>query len=169
MTEPQQEATTQANSASTPNAVFQMQRVYIKDASVELPNAPQVFLEKTAPAIEVAVNVDAMRLSENIFESDVTVTVTAKHGEQVAFLVECKQSGIFEISGVEPEQLDPLLGILCPGMLYPYLRANVADLITRTGFPPVHLSDINFEQFYQQRLVALKEQQNQASSSTATA
>ena len=139
-------------------AVFQMQRVYIKDASLELPNAPQIFLEKNQPKIEVAVDVGAQRLAENIFESEVTVTVTAKIDEKVAFLVECKQAGIFEISNVPEEQFDPLLGILCPNMIYPYLRANVADLITRTGFPPVHLSDINFEQFYQQRLAAAQEQ-----------
>jgi len=106
----------------------------------------------------VAVDVGAQRLAENIFESEVTVTVTAKIDDKLAFLVECKQAGIFEISNVPEEQFDPLLGILCPNMIYPYLRANVADLITRTGFPPVHLSDINFEQFYQQRLAAVQEQ-----------
>ena len=139
-------------------AVFQMQRVYIKDASLELPNAPQIFLEKNPPKIEVSVDVGAQRLAENIFESEVTVTVTAKIDDKVAFLVECKQAGIFEIANVPEEQFDPLLGIFCPNMIYPYLRANVADLITRTGFPPVHLSDINFEQFYQQRLAAAQEQ-----------
>jgi preprotein translocase subunit SecB len=147
------------------DAVFQMQRVYIKDASLELPHAPQIFLEKDAPKIEVSVDVGAQRLTENIFESEVTVTVTAKIGEKVAFLVECKQAGIFEIANVPEEQFDPLLGILCPNMIYPYLRANVADMITRTGFPPVHLSDINFEQFYQQRLAAAQEQAGKANGS----
>jgi preprotein translocase subunit SecB len=147
-------------------AIFQMQRIYVKDASVELPNAPQIFLEKNAPQIEVTVDVGAQALAENVFESEVTVTVTAKIEDKVAFLVECKQAGIFEISGMPAEQLDPILGILCPGMVYPYLRANVADMITRTGFPPVHLTDINFEQFYQQRLAAAQEQAN---STTATA
>lgn len=151
------------------DAIFQMQRVYIKDASVELPNAPQIFLEKAAPKIDVSVDVGAQRLATNIFESDVTVTVTAKIEEKVAFLVECKQAGIFEIANVPEEQLDPLLGILCPNMIYPYLRANVADLITRTGFPPVHLSDINFEQFYQQRLAAAQEPADKQDDSGATA
>ncbi|WP_370263770.1 protein-export chaperone SecB [Limnobacter sp.] len=150
-------------------AVFQLQRVYIKDASLELPNAPQIFLDKTPPKIEVAVDVGAGRLAETIFESEVTVTVTAKIEDKVAFLVECKQAGIFEIANVPPEQFDPLLGILCPNMIYPYLRANVADLITRTGFPPVHLSDINFEQFYQQRLAAAQEQAAQQGNGIATA
>lgn len=137
--------------------VFQMQRVYLKDASLELPNAPQVFLDRNQPKIEVQVDVGGQRLSETVFESEVTVTVTARLEETVAFLVEVKQAGIFEIAGMPEEQLEPIVGILCPNMIYPYLRANVADLITRTGFPPVHLSDINFEQFYQQRLAAAQE------------
>lgn len=137
--------------------VFQMQRVYLKDASLELPNAPQVFLDRNQPKIEVQVDVGGQRLSETVFESEVTVTVTARLEEAVAFLVEVKQAGIFEIAGMPEDQLEPIVGILCPNMIYPYLRANVADLITRTGFPPVHLSDINFEQFYQQRLAAAQE------------
>ena len=149
-------------SVQNQDAVFQMQRVYIKDASVELPNAPQIFLEKNAPKIDVSVDVGASRLSETIFESEVTVTVTAKIEDKIAFLVECKQAGIFEISGVPADQYDPLLGVLCPNMIYPYLRANVADLITRTGFPPVHLTDVNFEQFYHQRLAAAQEEAKHA-------
>lgn len=137
--------------------VFQMQRVYLKDASLELPNAPQVFLDRNQPKIEVQVDVGGQRLNETVFESEVTVTVTARLEETVAFLVEVKQAGIFEIAGMPEDQLEPIVGILCPNMIYPYLRANVADLITRTGFPPVHLSDINFEQFYQQRLAAAQE------------
>ena len=142
------------NEAQEQDAVFQLQRVYLKDASLELPNAPEVFLERNQPKVDVQVDVGGSRLNETIFESTVVVTVTAKIEEKVAFLVECKQAGIFEISGMPDDQLDAIMGILCPNMIYPYLRANVADLITRTGFPPVHLSDINFEQFYQQRLAA---------------
>ncbi|MDX1668086.1 MAG: protein-export chaperone SecB, partial [Limnobacter sp.] len=138
-------------------AVFQLQRVYLKDASLELPNAPTIFLDRNAPKIDVQVDVGGTRLNDTVFESTVMVTVTAKIEDKVAFLVECKQAGIFEISGMPADQLDPILGILCPNMIYPYLRANVADLITRTGFPPVHLSDINFEQFYQQRMNAAKQ------------
>ena len=148
-----------------PQAVFQIQRVYLKDASLELPHAPQVFLDQQTPSVEVSVDVGAQQISDNIFEAEVTVTVTSRLGEKVAFLVEAKQAGIFEISGVPPEQLDPLLGILCPNMIYPYLRANIADLITRTGYSPVHLADINFEQFYQQRL----EQAQQQAAATANA
>lgn len=145
-------------SEQTPEAVFQLQRVYLKDASLELPNAPAIFLDRNPPKIEVQVDVEGQRLGETVFESTVVVTVTAKIEEKTAFLVECKQAGIFEVSGMPQDQMDPILGILCPNMIYPYLRANVADLITRTGFPPVHLSDINFEQFYQQRLAAAQQQ-----------
>jgi len=103
-------------------------------------------------------------LAETIFESTVTITVTSKVKDKVAFLVEGKQAGIFEAANIPAEQLDPLLGIGCPNIVYPYLRANIADMITRAGFPPVHLAEINFEAFYQQRLQALAEQQPQSPS-----
>lgn len=141
--------------------VFQIQRVYLKDLSLEQPNSPSIFLEQDAPAIEVAVDVGAEPLADGIFESTVTITVTAKVGDKVAFLVEGKQAGIFEARNIPPEQLDPLLGIGCPNIVYPYLRANIADVITRAGFPPVHLAEINFEVFYQQRLQALAQQQEE--------
>lgn len=141
--------------------IFQIQRVYLKDMSLEQPNSPGIFLEQEAPNMEVAVDVGAEPLAEGIFESTVTITVTAKINDKIAFLVEGKQAGIFEARNIPPEQLDPLLGIGCPNIVYPYLRANIADVITRAGFPPVHLSEINFEVFYQQRLQALAEQQQQ--------
>ncbi|HJU71082.1 MAG TPA: protein-export chaperone SecB [Paucimonas sp.] len=141
--------------------VFQIQRVYLKDMSLEQPNSPAIFLEQEAPAIEVSVDVGAEMLAEGIFESTVTITVTAKIKDKIAFLVEGKQAGIFEARNIPDEQLDPLLGIGCPNILYPYLRANIADAVTRAGFPPVHLAEINFEVFYQQRLQAMEEQQQQ--------
>ncbi len=137
--------------------IFQIQRVYLKDLSLEQPNSPSIFLEQEAPSVEVSVAVGAEMLDEGIFESTVTITVTAKIKEKVAFLVEGKQAGIFEARNIPAEQLDPLLGIGCPNILYPYLRANIADAITRSGFPPVHLAEINFEVFYQQRLEAERE------------
>jgi len=138
---------------------FQIQRVYLKDMSLEQPNSPAIFLEQEAPAIEVSVDVGAELLAEGIFETTVTITVTAKVKDKVAFLVEGKQAGIFEIRNIPADQLDPLLGIGCPNIIYPYLRANIADVITRSGFPPIHLAELNFEAFYQQRLAALAEQQ----------
>jgi preprotein translocase subunit SecB len=141
--------------------IFQIQRVYLKDMSLEQPNSPGIFLEQEAPNMEVSVDVGAEALADGIFESTVTITVTAKIADKVAFLVEGKQAGIFEARNIPPEQLDPLLGIGCPNIVYPYLRANIADMITRAGFPPVHLSEINFEVFYQQRQQALAEQQGE--------
>ena len=142
--------------------IFQIQRVYLKDLSLEQPNSPAIFLEQEAPAMEVSVDVGAEPLADGIFESTVTITVTAKIGEKVAFLVEGKQAGIFEVRNIPADQLDPLLGIGCPNIVYPYLRANIADAVTRAGFPPVHLAEINFEVFYQQRVQALAEQQKAA-------
>ncbi|RJG04899.1 protein-export chaperone SecB [Noviherbaspirillum cavernae] len=144
--------------------VFQIQRVYLKDLSLEQPNSPAIFLEQESPNIEVAVDVGVEALADTVFESSVTITVTAKVKDKVAFLVEGKQAGIFEARNIPVEQLDPLLGIGCPNIIYPYLRANIADMITRAGFPPVHLAEINFEVFYQQRLQALAEQQEQQAS-----
>lgn len=141
--------------------VFQIQRVYLKDLSLEQPNSPAIFLEQEAPNIEVAVDVGVEALAETIFESTVTITVTSKIKDKVAFLVEGKQAGIFEAANIPADQLDPLLGIGCPNIIYPYLRANIADMITRAGFPPVHLAEINFEAFYQQRLQALAQQQQE--------
>ncbi|RFB67617.1 MULTISPECIES: protein-export chaperone SecB [unclassified Herbaspirillum] len=156
------------NQQAEQQPVFQIQRVYLKDLSLEQPNSPAIFLEQDAPAIEVAVDVGAEALADGIFESTVTITVTAKVKDKVAFLVEGKQAGIFEVRNIPAEQLDPLLGIGCPNIIYPYLRANIADVITRAGFPPIHLAEINFEVFYQQRLQALAEQQTDSTLVTGT-
>lgn len=139
--------------------VFQIQRVYLKDMSLEQPNSPAIFLEQEAPSIEVSVDVGAEQLADGIFETTVTITVTAKVKDKVAFLIEGKQAGIFEARNIPAENLDPMLGIGCPNIIYPYLRANIADMITRGGFPPIHLAEINFEAFYQQRLQQIAEQQ----------
>jgi preprotein translocase subunit SecB len=149
--------------------IFQTQRIYLKDLSLEQPNSPTIFLEQQAPAIEVSVDVAAQVLSEGIYEAMVTVTVTAKIKDKAAFLVEGKQAGIFEARHIPENQLAPLLGIACPNIIYPYLRSNIADIITRAGFPPVHLSEINFEAFFQQRAQAAKaaqEAQAQAANSS---
>ncbi len=156
------------NQQAEQQPVFQIQRVYLKDLSLEQPNSPGIFLEQDAPAIEVSVDVGAEALADGIFESTVTITVTAKVKDKVAFLVEGKQAGIFEVRNIPAEQLDPLLGIGCPNIIYPYLRANIADVITRAGFPPIHLAEINFEVFYQQRLQAVAEQQTDGTLVTGT-
>lgn len=149
--------------------LFQIQRVYLKGLSLEQPNSPAIFLEEESPNIEVAVSTVAEKQAEGIFESTVAVTVTAKIRDKVAFLVEGKQSGIFEIRNLPAEQLEPALGIGCPTILYPYLRANIADAITRAGFPPVHLSEINFQVFYQQRQQRVDTQPSQSADALAMA
>ena len=131
---------------------FSLQRTYLKDVSLEMPNAPQIFLEQQAPAVEIALNVGGQRLADTVFESTVRVTVTTKVGDQTVYLIEATQAGIFEIANFPAEQLDPLLGIVCPSVLYPYLRANIADLITRTTLPPLHLAEVNFQALYEQNL-----------------
>ena len=139
---------------------FNIQRIYLKDASLEIPNAPQIFLETEPPNVEVQLDVSNMLVLDGIHEVTVTVTVTTRVKEQVAFLVEAKEGGIFEIRGVPDEQMEPLLGIVCPNIIYPYLRANLSDLITRTGFPPIHLAEINFEAFFNQRKASLESAQS---------
>jgi len=138
---------------------FGVQKVYVKDASVELPNAPRVFMEPHTPQIEVQLESTAERLDETVFEVVVSVTVTAKQEEKTSFLVEVAQAGIFEISGVPEQDLEPILGIACPNILFPYAREAVANLVGRAGFPALHLSPVNFEAIYVQRLQAQQEAQ----------
>ena len=132
--------------------VFGIQRIYLKDLSLEIPNAPQIFLETQPPAVEIQLDVGAQTLAEGIHEATVTVTVTTRIGQNTAFLVEAKQAGIFEIRNLPAEQLPLVLNVVCPNVVYPYLRSNVADVIQRAGFPPMHMAEINFEALYQQRL-----------------
>jgi preprotein translocase subunit SecB len=132
--------------------VFQIQRVYLKDVSLEIPGAPQIFLEQDAPAMEIVLDVVLAQVAEAIHEVVISATLTTRVGQKVLFLIEAKQAGIFEIRGVPSEQLPVVLNVVCPNILYPYLRANVSDLVTRAGFPSVHLAEVNFEAFYQQRL-----------------
>lgn len=140
---------------------FSMQRTYLKDLSLEMPNAPQILLEQESPTVEVSLNVGGQRLAETIFETTVTATVTTRISDKVLYLVEATQAGIFEAANIPNEQLDPLLGIVCPTMLYPYLRANVADAITRTSLPALHLAEVNFQALYEQRIAELQQQQQQ--------
>jgi preprotein translocase subunit SecB len=144
--------------AGAQGPIFQLQRVYLKDASLELPHAPKVFLEQEAPQVDVQLEVTNDKVLEGIYEVAVRTTATAKVKDKVLFLVEAKQAGIFEMRGIPNEQFEAVLNIVCPNIVYPYLRANVADLINRTGLPPIHLAEINFEAMYQQRLAQQSQQ-----------
>lgn len=140
---------------------FSLQRTYVKDLSLEMPNAPQIFLEQEGPTVEVSINVGGQRLAETVYESTVTATVTTRIQDKVLYLIEATQAGIFEAANIPAEQLDPLIGIVCPTMLYPYLRANVADAINRTSLPALHLAEVNFQNLYEQRVAQLAEEQQQ--------
>ena len=129
--------------------VFQIQRVYLKDLSLEQPNSPRILMEQAQPQVEINLGVQAEGVADGIFEVTVTATVTTKAGDKTVFLVEAKQAGIFEIRNVPADQMQPVIGIACPGIVYPYLRASVADVITRAGFPPVHLAEVNFQAMYE--------------------
>ncbi len=131
--------------------VFQIQRVYLKDVSLEQPNSPEILLNQEQPSVDIQLGVDAKPVAEGLFEVSVTATVHTKIAEKTVFLVEAKQAGIFEIRNLPPEQMGSVLGIACPQIVYPYLRGNVADVIQRGGFPPVHLSEINFQAMYEQQ------------------
>ena len=131
--------------------VFQIQRVYLKDLSLEQPNSPAILLEQAQPSVDIQLGVQATPVAEGIFEVAVTATVQTKIEDKTVFLVEAKQAGIFEIRNVPEEQMGAIVGIACPQIIYPYLRGNVADTITRAGFPPVHLAEINFQAMYEQQ------------------
>lgn len=132
---------------------FSIEKIYVKDLSLEIPNAPQVFLERESPEIDLQLNLGAQQLEEGIFESSITVTVTAKLADsKTMFLVEATQAGIFQIRHIPTEELDPILGVACPNILFPYLRETVSDVVNRAGFPPVLLSPINFDALYAQRV-----------------
>ncbi|NDG58857.1 MAG: protein-export chaperone SecB, partial [Betaproteobacteria bacterium] len=117
-------------------AQFSIQRIYLKDMSLELPNAPQIFLEASAPSVEIQLDITNETLAEGVHETAVRVTVTAKMAEKVAFLIEATQAGIFTSQGIGADQMEAVANMLCPSIIYPYLRSNIADAVQRSGFPP---------------------------------
>lgn len=131
--------------------VFQIQRVYLKDVSLEQPNSPEILLNQEQPGVDIQLGVEAKPVAEGLFEICVTATVHTKIADKTVFMVEAKQAGIFEIRNMQDEQMSSILGIACPQIVYPYLRSNVADVIQRAGFPPVHLAEINFQAMYEQQ------------------
>lgn len=140
--------------------IFNIEKLYVKDLSLEVPHAPGIFLEREQPQIELQLHSQAASIGENVFEVTITVTVTAKLLEKskTMFLIEVKEAGIFQIHNVLPQDMDQLLGVTCPNIIYPYLREVVSDVAVRAGFAPVTLNPVNFETLYQQQ----KQQQVQA-------
>ena len=144
---------------SDPQApIFNIEKIYTKDISLELPHAPQIFLERENPEIGVQLHSESSSIDDGLFQVVLTVTVTAKIGEKTLFLVEAGQAGIFQIRHVPEQDLEPILSVTCPNILFPYARETISDLVTRAGFPPVVLSPVNFEAIHQQRLMAQQRQ-----------
>jgi preprotein translocase subunit SecB len=150
-----------AQASPQPNTqpIFNIEKLYVKDMSLEVPNAPAVFLERENPQIDLQLHTLAAPIEEGLFDVTVTVTVTAKLTEKdkVLFLIEAKQSGVFQIRNIPAEEMETVLAVVCPNILYPYLREVVSDMSIRAGFAPVLLSPINFEAIFLQQ-----KQQNQA-------
>jgi preprotein translocase subunit SecB len=129
---------------------FQIQKIYLKDVSVETPNSPQIFQQEWKPEVNVQLGNTAKKLADNVHEIVTSVTVTAKLGENTAYLVEVHQAGIFTLSGFEGDELGHLVGSYCPSLLFPYAREAISDLVTKAGFPQMILAPVNFDMIYAQ-------------------
>jgi len=140
-----------ANQEQNQQPVFGIEKIYIKDLSLEIPHAPQIFIQRESPQVSIELSNAANGVDEGVFEVVITVTVTSKIEDKTVFLVEVAQAGIFQVRNVPQENLEPLLAITCPNILFPYAREAVSDLVTRAGFPPVLLNPINFEALYAQQ------------------
>jgi preprotein translocase subunit SecB len=136
---------------------FSIEKIYIKDLSLELPNAPQCFLEREQAQVEVQLRTAGAAVGEGVFDVVLTVTVTAKVGDKTQFLVEAAQGGVFQIRNVPEADLGPIIAIACPNILFPYARETVSDCVGRAGFPPVILQPVNFEALYQQQMAAAQQ------------
>lgn len=145
-----EQSTSQAAEAG--NVQFSIDKIYVKDLSLENPGAPQSFMNQEAPQLEVGLRTRGEQFQPDMYECVLTITLTAKTGDKTLFLVEAAQAGVFTIKGVPQDQLQPILAIHCPSVLFPYARETLADAVGRAGFPPVHLAPINFEMLYQQQL-----------------
>jgi len=148
--------------AASQQPMFNIEKLYVKDLSLEIPHAPGIFLEREQPNIELQLHTQAASIEDGVFEVSVTVTVTAKLPEKVMFLIEAKQAGIFQLHNLPQAEMDTVLGVVCPNIIYPYLRETVSDVAVRAGFAPVLLNPINFEALYQQQ----KQQQVEVSPTT---
>ena len=128
--------------------VFSIEKVYVKDLSLEIPNAPGIFLERDAPQVDIQLHHSSTGVEDGIYETTLTVTVTAKLKDKTMFLVEVAQAGIFVARNIPAQELEQVLGIACPNILFPYVREVISDTVVRAGFPPVILSPVNFEAIY---------------------
>jgi preprotein translocase subunit SecB len=139
--------------------VFGIEKIYVKDLSLEVPNAPEVFLQAEQPQLEVQLEQEAVQVQDGLYEVTLVVTVSAKAGDKTLFLVEASQAGLFQIRNVGEDSMGAVLGMLCPNVLFPYARETISDTVNRAGFPAVNLAPVNFEAIYQQRLAQEAQQQ----------
>ena len=137
---------------------FSIEKIYVKDASLEIPNAPQIFTDRTQPMVGIELSNFAQQIEAGVFEVAIKVTVTSKIEDKTVFLVEVTQAGIFQIRNVPEENIEMIVGITCPNILFPYARESISDLTIRGGFQPVLLNPINFEALFAQQ----KQQQAEA-------
>jgi len=151
-----------ATEGEQPQVQFQLQKLYVKDVSFELPNAPQIFQEDGQVEIKMNLAQRVEVLAEGIHEVVLTVTVTASLGEKTAYLAEVQQAGIFAISGLNEQATHAAVNTLCPHTLFPYARRSITDLVADGGFPPLVLQPINFDQVYAQRMQEAQAQSNDA-------
>jgi preprotein translocase subunit SecB len=145
--------------SEAPQPVFAIEKIYLKDLSVEVPNAPEVFLEREAPKVDVNIQSSGKAVQDGLYEVVLTVTITAKVNDKSMFLVEAAQAGLFQIRNVPQADMGPLLGIACPNTLFPYVRETISTVTARAGFPPVVMAPMSFEGIYQQQLQQMQEQQ----------
>ena len=158
----------QANGGAQAQPQFALQRIYVKDLSFESPRAPQSFQEEWKPEVQMDINTGAKKLSENVFEVVLSITITTQCNEQSMYLAEVQQAGIFAISGIPQAELEQTLGAYCPNILFPYAREAVDNLVMRGSFPPVHLAPVNFEAIFVEAMKRKAEQQAAGPDSAAT-
>ena len=147
---------------------FQVQKIYLKDVSVETPNSPEVFKEEWKPEVNIQLGNTAKKLADNVHEIVLTITVTAKQGETTAYLVEVHQAGIFTAAGFPEQEIGPLVGSYCPSLLFPYAREAISDLVTKAGFPQMLLQPVNFDMIYAQHQQQMNEKAQKAAASGAS-
>ena len=145
-----------AASNEKPQQQFEIQKIYLKDASLETPNSPYIFKEKWNPEIKLQINTSTNSLSDTTHEIVLNLTVTAEMQEKTAFLVEVQQAGIFFLKGFPQDQMGPMLGAFCPNILFPYAREAIDALVIKGGFPPLMIKPVNFDALYLQHLQARK-------------
>lgn len=147
-----------------PEQHFSVEKIYLKDLSLEIPNSPQVFAERESPKIDISLRNEARALEAGVFEVVLTSTVTAKVQDRTVFLVEAAQAGIFQLRNVPQDQIEPVLNVVCGNVLFPYLRETIANVVSRGGFPPFLMNHVSFEALYEQRLQQQQQQQQQSQS-----